>query len=295
MKKVLVTGGAGFVGTNLVKRLLDEGHEVVVVDNFTTGKITNKQEGVIYLEEDIKNRLNYSVIQPYLYFDYDVVFHLAAIARIQPSFENPKDYFETNANGTFYLAEYCSKNNIPMIYAGSSSHHSGKFKNPYTFSKDIGEEVLKLFETHFNLKYANTRFYNVYGPYQLEKGGYTTLIGRWINNIKNQLPCEIYGDGEQKRDFTHVDDIIDALMLIMEKEAYGNTFELGRGKNYSINEVAKMFNITPNYKDPKPGEARNTLCDSNKAKEILNWNPQKNLVDYIKKLKIKSHDYIRTH
>jgi UDP-glucose 4-epimerase len=106
MKKVLVTGGAGFVGTNLVKRLLDEGHEVVVVDNFTTGKITNKQEGAIYLEEDIKNRLNYSVIQPYLYFDYDVVFHLAAIARIQPSFENPKDYFETNANGTFYLAQY---------------------------------------------------------------------------------------------------------------------------------------------------------------------------------------------
>lgn len=280
--KVLVTGGAGFIGTNLVKRLLNDNHEVVVIDNFSTGKLLNKQEGAIYLNKDIRNKIDYSVIKPYIYFNYNVVFHLAAIARIQPSFENPKDYFETNANGTFYLAEYCSKNNIPMIYAGSSSHHSGIYANPYTFSKDIGEEILKLFELHFNLKYTNTRFYNVYGPYQLEEGGYTTLIGKWINNIKNGLPCEIYGDGEQKRDFTHVDDIIDALILIMEKKAYGNTFELGKGKNYSINNVAEMFEINPIYSPPKPGEARNTLCKDILAKEILGWEPKKELVDYVK-------------
>ena len=116
------------------------------------------------------------------------------------------------------------------------------------------------------------------------EGGYTTLIGRWINNINNNLPCEIYGDGEQRRDFTHVDDIVDALVLIMEKEAYGYEFELGKGKNISVNEVSQMFNITPIYKDSKPGEARDTLNKDSTTKTILGWNPQKELVDYIKEL-----------
>ena len=113
------------------------------------------------------------------------------------------------------------------------------------------------------------------------------MIGRWINNIQNGTQCEIYGDGEQRRDFTHVDDIVDALILIMEKQAYGYEFELGRGKNYSVNEVAKMFEINPIYKEAKPGEARNTLNQDNTAREILGWNPQKDLLDYIKSLKWK--------
>ena len=179
------------------------------------------------------------------------------------------------------LAKYCSSNNIPLIYAGSSSHHSGKFKNPYTFSKDIGEEIIQLFQLHYNLKATITRFYNVYGPYQLLEGDYTTLIGRWINNIKNGTQCEIYGNGEQRRDFTHVDDIVDALILIMEKQAYGYEFELGRGKNYSVNEVAKMFSIEPIYREAKPGEAKDTLNQDNTAQEILGWHPQKDLLDYI--------------
>ena len=186
------------------------------------------------------------------------------------------------------LAEHCAKYKIPIIYAGSSSHHSGKYSNPYTFSKDIGEEVLKLFTINFGLKYAIARFYNVYGPYQLTEGGYTTLIGRWINNIKKGLPCEIYGDGEQRRDFTHVDDIVEALIQIMDKKSYfksGNIFELGRGSNISVNEVAKMFNINPTHKPGKPGEARHTLCKSSLAKEILGWNPKKDLVSYIKNYK----------
>ena len=108
------------------------------------------------------------------------------------------------------------------------------------------------------------------------------MIGRWINNIEKGLPCEIYGDGEQRRDFTHVDDIVDGLLAMYSDEVYGHTFELGRGKNYSVNEVAKMFGINPKYKPPKPGEARDTLCKDKSSTEILGWIPQKELSDYIK-------------
>ena len=273
---ILVTGGTGFVGSNLIKKLLNQNHNVVSIDNYSTGLKSNEFPKCKYINFDIKNINNYSA-----YGDFDIVFHLAAIARIQPSFINPEEYFNTNANATMKLAKYCSSNNIPLIYAGSSSHHSGKFKNPYTFSKDIGEEIIQLFQLHYNLKATITRFYNVYGPYQLLEGNYTTLIGRWINNIKNGTQCEIYGNGEQRRDFTHVDDIVDALILIMEKQAYGYEFELGRGKNYSVNEVAKMFSIEPIYREAKPGEAKDTLNQDNTAQEILGWHPQKDLLDYI--------------
>ena len=275
--KILVTGGAGFVGTNLIKRLLKEGHKVISIDNYNTGLESNHQEGCTYLNYDIRNIKDYSP-----WGDFDVAFHMAAIARIQPSFENPKDYFTVNANGTMNIVEWCSKNNVPLIYAGSSSKHSGKFKNPYTFSKDIGEDIIKLYEEHFNLSSTITRFYNVYGPHQLTEGGYTTLIGRWLYNIENNIQCEVYGDGEQRRDFTHVDDIVEALVNIMDNKVYGYDFELGRGKNVSVNEVAKMMNITPVYKDAKPGEARHTLNTDNTANQILGWNPEINLVDYLK-------------
>lgn len=276
--KILVTGGAGFVGTNLIKRLLKEGHEIHSVDNYTTGLELNHQKGCKYWNFDIRNITDYNFINP------DVVFHLAAIARIQPSFERPKDYFEVNANGTMNLAWWCAKNNVPLIYAGSSSKHSGRFKNPYTFSKDLGEDIITLYQTHFGLLSSIARFYNVYGPHQLLEGGYTTLIGRWINNIQNGIQCEIYGDGEQRRDFTHIDDIVDALVLIMEKQEYRHEFELGRGRNYSVNEVAKIFGINPIYTDAKPGEARETLNTSPTAGYVLGWDPKRELEDYLKEI-----------
>ena len=159
---ILVTGGTGFVGSNLIKKLLNQNHNVVSIDNYSTGLKSNEFPKCKYINFDIKNINNYSADG-----DFDIVFHLAAIARIQPSFINPEEYFNTNANATMKLAKYCSSNNIPLIYAGSSSHHSGKFKNPYTFSKDIGEEIIQLFQLHYNLKATITRFYNVYGSYQL--------------------------------------------------------------------------------------------------------------------------------
>jgi UDP-glucose 4-epimerase len=278
--KILVTGGAGFIGTNLIKKLIEQNHIVYSLDNYSTGLKENEIKGCTYYTNDIQK---ISAYDKRFMDGIDVVFHLAAIARIQPSFERPEDYIDTNFQGTYEVVKYCIKNNIPLIYAGSSSKHSGRFKNPYTFSKDLGEDIIKLYETHYNLKSTITRFYNVYGPYQLTEGGYTTLIGRWLNNIKNNIQCEIYGDGEQRRDFTHVDDIVNALITIMEGNHYGWDFELGRGKNISVNEVAKMMNITPIYKDNKPGEARHTLNTDNTANQILGWNPQRELLDYLKK------------
>lgn len=278
--KILVTGGVGFVGTNLIKRLLKDGHEVQSLDNYSTGLKSNELVGCRYWYGNIQN---ISTMDK----DFDVVFHMAAIARIQPSFDQPEEYINTNFNGTYEVVKFCIKNNIPLIYAGSSSKHSGRFKNPYTFSKDIGEDIIKLYEEHFGLKGSIARFYNVYGPHQLLEGGYTTLIGRWINNIENGIQCVIYGNGEQRRDFTHIDDIVDALILIMEKESYGYEFELGRGKNYSVNEVAKMFGIEPLYESAKKGEAKDTLNKSTLAKDILGWNPTKNLEDYIKNIEWK--------
>lgn len=273
----LITGGAGFIGTNLVKRLIKDNHSVVSIDNYKTGFHSNHQKGVTYIDDDIIK------IKDYRKFgDFDGVFHLAAIARIQPSFQQPLDYFETNTNGTLYVAEFCAKQNIPLVYAGSSSHHSGKFKNPYTFSKDIGEEIIKLYQEHFNLKSSIARFYNVYGPHHLKYGGYCTLIGRWEHLIENKQPLTIYGDGSKRRDFTHVDDIVDGLVRIYNKNKWGFIFELGRGKNYSINEIADMFNHNKIYMENKPGEADVTLCDYTLAKEHLEWEPKLNIEDYIK-------------
>lgn len=284
--KVLVTGGAGFVGTNLIKKLVHEGHHVISIDNYSTGKKSNhiNHSSVVYIESDLRDM---ETKHPSFWKKFDLVYHLAAIARIQPSFDKPLDYFDTNATSTMKLAIQCAQAGIPLIYAGSSSYHSGLYKNPYTFSKSIGEEILKLCEANYGLKYVIARFYNVYGPHQLTEGGYTTLIGRWINNIEKELPCEIYGDGEQRRDFTHVDDIVDGLLLMHSDKAYGHTFELGRGKNYSVNEVAEMFGIKPKYKPAKPGEARNTLCEDTSAKEFLGWIPQKDLMPYINIIKQK--------
>jgi UDP-glucose 4-epimerase len=274
--KALVTGGAGFIGTNLIKRLLKEGYEVVSIDNYKTGFKYNHIKGCEYVDMDIRNIHDYSWLEP------NVVFHLAAIARIQPSFLEPKDYFTTNANGSLNLIHWCAQNNIPVVYAGSSSKHSGKFKNPYTFSKDVGEDIVSLYQQHYNLKASITRFYNVYGPHQLEEGGYSTVIGIWLKAFREGNPLLVTGDGEQRRDFTHVDDIVDALYRIGAQNAWGYEFELGRGINYSLNELVKLIDAPPVYIPARPGEARETLNTDTLAKEILGWEPKINIESYIK-------------
>ena len=273
--RVLVTGGAGFVGTNLIKRLMSDGHDVISIDNYHTGLESNHQFGCKYLKHDIRNLKEFPKV--------DIVYHMAAIARIQPSFKAPKDYFTSNANATLNLADWCARNNIPLVYAGSSSKHSGRFKNPYTFSKDVGEDIIKLYQEHFNLKASIARFYNVYGPHQLLEGGYCTVIGIWLKAFKEGSTLYITGDGEQRRDFTHVDDIVEALIRIWNKKTWNTDFELGRGKNYSINELIKMVGQEPEYISARPGEARETLNTDTLAKELLDWEAKLNIEDYIAK------------
>jgi len=277
---ILVTGGAGFIGTNLIKRLLDNGHYVVSIDNYNTGLKINHQSGAVYVDADIRNLEEHSDA---FWQKFDVVYHLAAIARIQPSFSQPIEYFDTNAMATMKLAKICVDCNIPIIYAGSSSHHSGKFKNPYTFSKDIGEEIIKLFQQQYNLNASIARFYNVYGPHHLKQGGYCTLLGNWERCLETGEQIVIYGDGSKRRDFTHVDNIVDALIMIFEQRQWGYEFELGRNKNYSVSDIAKLYNISNiEYLDDKPGEADETLCTDTTAHDVLGWNPCKNIEDYIK-------------
>ncbi len=282
--KVLVTGGVGFIGTNLIKELLKDENEVVSIDNYSTGLKENELDGCKYYNVNI---CDYKNFDQYIE-DVDLVFHLAALPRIQPSFKNPLTTFKTNVEGTINLLDWCKEKNVPLVYAGSSSTHGGVYKNPYTFTKWQGEELCKLYSKVYSLKTAICRFYNVYGPHQLTEGEYCTVIGIFERQKNNGEVLTITGDGQQRRDFTHVDDIVDGLIkcgldLIKEdnSKANGETFELGRGINYSINEVANMFGGEKIYIDQKKGEVRDTLCIDSKAKELLNWNPKRNLEDYI--------------
>ena len=282
--KVLVTGGVGFIGTNLIKELLKDENEVVSIDNYSTGLKENELDGCKYYNVNI---CDYKNFDQYIE-DVDLVFHLAALPRIQPSFKNPLTTFKTNVEGTINLLDWCKEKNVPLVYAGSSSTHGGVYKNPYTFTKWQGEELCKLYSKVYSLQTAICRFYNVYGPHQLTEGEYCTVIGIFERQKNNGEVLTITGDGQQRRDFTHVDDIVDGLIkcgldLIKEdnSKANGETFELGRGINYSINEVANMFGGEKTYIDQKKGEVRDTLCVDLKAKELLNWNPKRNLEDYI--------------
>jgi len=281
--KALVTGGAGFIGTNLIQRLLDDGHEVVSVDNYSTGFVSNHQDGCQYHVVDIvdDNTDFYDLLDK-----PDVIFHLGALARIQPSFERPTLTIDTNFTGTQRLLEWSRKNgNIPVVYAGSSSMHGDLYANPYTFSKWQGEELCKLYSQVYGVPTTICRFYNVYGPHQLVEGEYCTVVGIYERQYKNGEPLTITWDGEQRRDFTHVDDIVDGLMRCSEHFTFmGEEFELGTGNNYSINEVADAFGDYPReYIPQRPGEMRTTLCTDTSAHELLGWTPKKDLIEFIKK------------
>ena len=276
--RALVTGGAGFVGTNLVKRLLKDKHDVIVFDNYSTGFRENQLEGCRYADVDMREEFkDFSE-------NVDVVFHMAALPRIKPSFDNPSETLEVNVNGTVNVLEYARKNDIPVIYASSSSFHGGVYKNPYTFSKWIGEEYCKMYEKIYGVKVSICRFYNVYGDYMPESGEYRTVLPIFLEQYKNGNQLTITGDGHQRRDFTHVDDIVDAMVKVMELKKYGHIFELGKGKNYSIRELVKMFpNCSFVFIPAIPGEARNTLCESTEAMIDLGWKPKVDLKEWINK------------
>ena len=275
--RALVTGGAGFVGTNLVKRLLDDGHEAIVFDNYSTGYRENQLEGCRYADVDIRNEFTN------FYEDIDVIFHLAALARIQPSIKEPSPAIEVNFNGTLNVLEYARKNDTPVVYAGSSSYHHGLYGSPYAWSKYGGEQLCELYSRVYNLNTSICRFYNVYGDYMITEGDYATVVAIFQRQYENGESLTITGDGEQRRDFTHVDDIVDGLIKCVGKDFRADIFELGSGVNYSINEVADMFNCDKTYIPSRPGEYDKTLCDYSRAKLELGWEPEKDLPTYIAK------------
>jgi len=228
--------------------------------------------------------------------DCDIIFHLAARARIQPSFKTPTQSFESNVAGTQNILEWARQNgNIPVVYAGSSSKHGDIYSNPYTFTKWQGEQLCEMYANVYDLAVTICRFYNVYGPHQLTDGDYCTVLGIFESLYKKNKPLTITGDGEQRRDFTHVDDIVDGLMRCytsMLDSRYSHThainnfkeFELGRGKNYSINEIADAFGdgYPRKYVDEWRGEMRETLCTDTEAREQLDWQPTRDVIEYIK-------------
>ena len=284
--KCVVTGGAGFVGTNLINRLLDDGHEVTSFDNYSTGKEENEVErkGVKYFDLDIAEKKSYD-------FEPDAIFHLAALARIQPSFEHPTESFEANSLGTQNIMEWARQTKCPVVYAGSSSIHGDKYANPYTFTKWLGEEIIKMYSKIYDVPTIITRFYNVYGKHQATDGAYCNVLGIFERLYNEGKPLTITGDGKQRRDFTNVYDIVDGIVKSMEYMKLDSinkweavSFELGRGKNYSINEIAAAFgkDYPIEYIPEWPGEVRETLNTDIKAREVLEWNPTIDIIEYIK-------------
>ena len=272
---VLVTGGAGFIGTHLTKRLVRENNKVDVLDDFSRGKKENKIEKVNYINRDVRQELNDLE-------DYDVIFHLAALARIQPSFDEPLKTIDINAKGTANICDLAKRIKAKVIYAGSSSFYAGPYLNPYAFSKWQGEEICKMYSKVYGISTANARFFNVYGDGQPSTGQYATIVGIFEEQYKAGSPLTITGDGEQRRDFTHVEDIVSGLILMSKGNWNGEIFNLGTAKNYSINELAAMYRHKTKYIPKRPGEAAKTLADITFTKEKLGYKPGIDLNDYVK-------------
>jgi len=286
MRKILVTGGCGFVGYNLTKKLVESGHEVDVIDNLSIGSEAKDITliGANFLGGDVRAMEN---IKPK---NYDYIFHLAALSRIQPSFQNPYTTFSVNVDGTKQVVKYARQNGSKLIYAGSSSRHHNPMLSPYALTKHMGEEWIKMEKLIFGLNAEIVRFYNVYGPGELVDSHMAAVIGLWRHKINKSQPIPIVGDGEQRRDFTHIDDIISGLELVaFTDEKHEDGWELGTGKNYSINEVFEIFkerfDCDKVYLPNQKGNYRETLRLNDDALNRLGWKPKMDLKNYILNLK----------
>jgi UDP-glucose 4-epimerase len=278
---VLVTGGCGFIGYALTKELLLRGYNVDVIDNLSIG---DEAKDVITLGA---NLIGGDIREMYALKDkdYKYIFHLAALSRIQPSFKHPHLTFSINVEGTKQVVDYTFKTNAKLIYSGSSSRHHNPMLSPYALTKHMGEEWIKMYKGVYGLNAEIVRFYNVYGPGELIDSNMAAVIGIFRNQIKNNQPLTIFGDGEQRRDFTHIDDIVDGLIKIAESdEKHEDAWELGTGKNYSIKEVARMFNTEVVHLPDVKGNYRETIRVNNDAIDRLGWQPTDKLKQYIQSL-----------
>jgi UDP-glucose 4-epimerase len=287
MKTALVTGGCGFVGYALSQKLIERGYDVDVIDNLSIGGEAKNPKvlGAHFLGGDVRAMDNIKDKS------YTHIFHLAALSRIQPSFEKPQQTFSVNVDGTKQVVEYAHRNKSKLIYAGSSSRHHNPMLSPYAMSKYMGEVWIKMYKKVFELNAEIVRFYNVYGPGELVDSHMAAVIGLWRAAIRKGEPIKIHGDGEQRRDFTHIDDIVDGLIRIAESdEKHEDAWELGTGKNYSLNEVADMFgDVKKEYTNDVKGNYRKTLRLNDDAIQRLKWQPTDKLKSYINEIKLRNN------
>ena len=290
-KKILVTGGAGFVGSHLCERLLSLGNQVVSLDNYFTGSENNHIDGVKYIKGDTKD------IFKLIDFTPDIIYHLGEYSRVEQSFDDMRMVYEYNKIGTFEVLEFVRQRGSKLIYAGSSTKFGdggiARNTSPYAWTKASNTELVINYGNWYGINYAITYFYNVYGPREISTGKYATLIALFKEKMKKKEPLTIVKPGTQKRNFTYVDDIVDGLIMVGEK-GYGDEFGIGSDEAFSVIEVAEMFLDMPIDEAIKkekvimlPERRGNRMTaevvtDKTKA---LGWKPVRKLKDYISFLK----------
>ncbi|MFY9457534.1 MAG: SDR family oxidoreductase [Candidatus Spechtbacterales bacterium] len=297
----LVTGGAGFIGSNLVQRLVSDGHQVTVVDNLSTGKRENLPAGQAGLHKNAEffelDISDLDAIKP-TFEGKDIVFHVAALPRLTRSIEDPASTFKSNVTGTLNVLLAARDAGVKrVVYSASSSAYGFQDKlplcetmppkplNPYGLSKYVGEELCREFTNFYGLDTISLRYFNVYGPRMDMEGDYATVIGKFLRLKSSGQPLTIIGDGKQTRDFTNVDDVVRANILASQVDkGGGEVINIGAGDNHSVQEIADLIGGGHVYIPERPGEVRDTLADISKAKRILGWEPKVSLKDGINQL-----------
>jgi UDP-glucose 4-epimerase len=289
-KKILITGGAGFIGSHLAQRLVSEGHSVVSLDNYFTGSVDNHVFGVIYIQGSTEN------ISTVLFnYTFDYVFHLGEYSRVEQSFEDIDLVWKFNKLGTYEVLKYVKKIGAKLIYAGSSTkyadRHEGYVPSPYTWSKESNTEFVKQYCEWSGIDYAITYFYNVYGKREIKTGKYATLIAKFKESMSKGEALTIVSPGTQERNFTHVNDIVNAIVLIAQY-GQGDEYGIGNPTAYTVLDVASMFAArgagsvpkTLRMLDARKGNRMSAKVMTEKTK-MLGWLPQLELNKYIEDLR----------
>lgn len=280
--KILVTGGAGFIGSHLITRLVqDKTNEIISLDNYFTSTTKNHVKGAKYLKGHTKD------IERLVKGKIDMVYHLGEYSRVEKSFDDTPLVWDLNVVGTFAVLEFCRKRQIKIVYAGSSTKFGdgglGRSQSPYAWTKAANTELIKNYGLWFDLPYVITYFYNVYGQGEIAQGPYATVIGIFKDLYRHGKPLGVVKPGTQRRNFTHIDDIIAGLILVGEK-GFGDNFGIGSETSYTIMEVAKMFGSKIIMLPERKGNRLDSTIDTAKIRG-LGWKPQNNLVSHIKKFK----------
>jgi UDP-glucose 4-epimerase len=282
MKKVIVTGGAGFIGSHLCEILINDGkYHVTSIDNYSSGNQKNHIKGVNYIDGETIN------IDELISFKPDILYHLGEYSRVESSFNNIEKVYSSNKMGTFKIIEFCKRMGCKLVYAGSSTKFGdgglGRDQSPYAWTKATNTELVINYGRWYSLNYAITYFYNAYGPREIESGEYATLIGIFKRKMINNEKLQVVAPGIQRRNFTHVKDIVSGLLIVGEK-GYGDYYGIGSDISYSINEVANMFGGEVEMLPERPGNRMMAEVKFEKIK-ALGWTSKYNLPEYIRNLK----------